>query len=251
MARSFASVTGSLLRSSEGRADSRLKLIKAVRAAAKRVGISDEDRKAMQLELTQKASLADMTPHEIGKVLDRLNRDQTQRGLGGSTTRPHVGKVRALWWTLYWLGEVNEPNDKAIDAFVRRQTGIASLRFLDHRNAPSVIEAMKQMAARSGVRWPSGEDDRIAACNPGCTVAHLERHAVLQCLWAKLRNLGQVSGISYVEWIRVAIGSRSLNHLVWTARELDEGIRILGKKLRRAQAEHAKQDEHPKQDDWA
>lgn len=241
MARSFASVTSHLLRSTEGRADSRMKLIKAVRAAAKRIGIEDDDRKAMQLEVTGKASLADMTPAEMGKVLDRLNRDDKGRGLGGSQTRPHISKVRALWWTLYWLGEVDSPNDKALDAFVTRQTGIAALRFLDHRNAPAVIEALKRWAERAGVRWPLSDDVRVSAANPGCTIVHLERHAVLDTLWRKLMDEGQVHGLMYVEWLRKALGA-NINHLTWSARELDEGIRILGKKYRKAVSDRKKRE---------
>lgn len=243
MARSFASVTGHLLRSTEGRADSRVKLIKAVRAAAKRAGLNDDDRKAIQRDVTGKLSLADMTPNEIGRVLDRLNRDQKDRGLGGSMARPHIGKVRALWWTLYWLGEVDHPNDQALDSFVCRQTGIAALRFLDHRGARAVIEPLKRMAERAGVRWPTSDDLRIAPCNPGCTIAHLERHAVLQVLWAKLRDEGQVHGLGYQEWIRKALGIPTLNHLMWSARELDEAIRILGKKYRKAVADRRKRED--------
>lgn len=243
MGRSFASVTSHLLRSTEGRADSRVKLLRAVRAAANRIGIEDDDRKALQKELTGKASLADMTPAELGKMLDHFNRDDKGRGLGGSQTRPHISKVRALWWTLYWLNEVDSPNDKALDAFVRRQTGIAALRFLDHRNAPSVIEALKRMAERAGVNWPAADDVRIAPCNPGCTQAHLDRHAVLTVLWRRLIDEGVVHGMHYVEWLRKALGGLVLNHYCWSARDLDEGIRILGKKYRKAVADRKKRED--------
>jgi phage gp16-like protein len=242
MGRSFASVTSHLMRSTEGRADSRVKLLRAVRAAANRIGIEDDDRKALQLQITGKASLADMTPAELGKMLDHFNRDDKGRGLGGSQTRPHISKVRALWWTLYWLNEVDSPNDKALDAFVRRQTGIAALRFLDHRNAPAIIEALKKWAERAGVRWPLSEDLRLGDANPGCTIVHLERHAVLDTLWGKLRDDGQVHGLMYVEWIRKAIGG-NINHLTWSARELDEGIKILGKKYRKAVSDRKKRED--------
>lgn len=241
MAQSFASIAGRQLRTSTGKADSRRKLMMAVRAASRRLGLEDDDRKAIQLEVTGKASMADMTLAEIGQVLDRLNRDRPGgfgSGLNDRThfaNRPHVGKIRALWWTLYWLGEVAEPNDAALDAFITRQTGLLSIRFLDHTRAPSVIEALKSMAARAGVRWPTKAFFDLVnnLGNPGITVARLERHAVLEAIWKRLVDQRAVRGCTYITYVQGTIAT-SLNHWCWTERELDEAIRALGKKLRRA-----------------
>lgn len=76
MAKSFADITKRTLRTATGKSDSRRKLMGAVRAAATRMQLGDEDRRAIQLELTGKVSMADMNLSEIGKVLDRLNRDR-------------------------------------------------------------------------------------------------------------------------------------------------------------------------------
>lgn len=232
MARSFAQVAGNALLTAGGKSDSRRKLIGAVRAASARVGLHDDDRKAIQFEVTGKASMADMSASEIGQVLDRLNRDQKGRGLGGSTVRPHIGKIRALWWTLYWLGEVDRPDDGALDAFVARQTRLSSLRFVDHRSAPSIIEALKSMATRAGVKWPAAKDHPLMVPgNPGLTLQQLERHAVIVAIWKKLFDAGKVWNGCPISFLRGTLGL-GLNHLRWTDRELDEAIRLLGKKLR-------------------
>jgi hypothetical protein len=86
MAVSFSSVANRHLTAASGKSDARKKLIIAVRAASRRLGIEDEDRKAIQLEVTGKASMSDMDASDIGKVLDRLNRDRTGSGLGGLST---------------------------------------------------------------------------------------------------------------------------------------------------------------------
>lgn len=188
-----------------------------------------DERHELQREVVGKASLADMTIGEIGTVLDRLNRDRPKR----DSHRPHIGKIRALWWTLYWLGEVDNPGEEALAAFVRRQCGISHLRFVDHRNAPSIIEALKQWATRAGVKWPDAASTaEIAKSQPGFDQALHDRHAVLQAIETKRGELG-ARGASYIGYIRSVFGL-SANHWAFTARQCDEGIRLLGKKLRRA-----------------
>ena len=238
MAEAFATIAARQLKTSAGKSDSRRKLIIAVRAASKRLGLEDDDRKAIQLEITGKPSMADMTLGEIGQVLDRLNRDRTSDGsVGGvagtyNPARAHIGKVRALWWTLYWLGEIDTPNDAALDAFVTRQTGIASLRFLDHRHAPSVIEALKSIASRAGVRWPTpAKTAEITAHNPSFTLALYDRHWVIEALWTRLYDAKLVYGGSAHEYLRASM-SLAVNQWRWNAHELDGAIRLLGKKWR-------------------
>lgn len=211
------------------RAAARKKLIGAVRAACSRLGIADADRRAAQEELIGKASMSDMSAAELGRLLDHFNRGWS----GSSTARPHVAKVRALWWTLYWLGAVDEPADHAIDAFVKRQTGIAALRFLDHVHAAPVIEALKSWAAREGVKWRCEISARpILHIHPGVTLAQFDRHSVLSAIESKLRKRKLIYG-NYVDYCTRALGL-NLNHWTWSDRQGDEAIRLLGKQLRRA-----------------
>lgn len=230
MAKSFAAVLGRQMRTSVGKADSRKRLIGAVRAAASRMGISDDDRKAIQLEVTGKASMADMSLGEIGKVLDRLNRDRP----APSGHRAHIGKIRALWWSLYWLGEIREPNDAALDKFVRRQTGIASLKFVDYRSAPAIIEALKSMCVRAGVQWSDAATTaEIALTVPEFNAALHDRHRVIAAIWSKLLERGVVRAFTHHEFLQRGLGL-CLSHWCWTDRELDAAIKALGKMLHRA-----------------
>jgi phage gp16-like protein len=227
MAKAFGATAARAIRTASGKADSRSKMIGAVRMAAKRVGMNDDDRRALQQELTGKISLGDMSLAEIGQVLDRLNKDWK----GPMGHRAHAGKIRALWWTLYWLGAIEDPADRPLDAFVKRQAGVSSLRFLDSRKAHSVIEALKAWAAREGVSWPGPERlAEVTVTQPGVDAGKLDRHAVLAAIGVKLRDVGALNS-SHLSYCEKALGL-GCNHWSWTPHELDAAIKLLGKRLR-------------------
>jgi hypothetical protein len=223
-ARSFGELAGAKLRTAAGKRDSRNKLIGAVHAAAKAAALTEEDRRAIYAEETGKATLSKMSLAEIGRVLDRLNKGRE----APMHHRPHVAKVRALWWTLYWLGEIDSPNDQALAGFVRRQTGLDDLRFVDHRNAPPIIEALKGWSQRAGVRWPAKVDRTEAA--------KAERLAVVDAIWLRLIDTRAVVGSTPDAYVFSALALTATDRGRWTARELDAAIRLLGKRLRRAKS---------------
>lgn len=211
--------------------DSRTRLIRAIRAACRRQQIDDDTRKAIQCERIGKASMSDMTLPELGRLLDHFNRHWS----GPMGHRAHIGKIKALWWTLYWLGAVADPGDHAISAFVERQTGISALKFLDHTRAAAVIEALKSWAGRAGVIWPTSEQVADHARYwPGHNAAAAERMAVLEALARELRQRGLMFG-DYSVYLSSAL-QIGQNSNCWSPAELDAGIRLLGRKLRRAAA---------------
>ena len=89
-------------RLAKGKSDSRSRLIGAIRAAAHRKQMSDEHRRDLIERVTGKRSAGDLSLPELGRVLDEMNRDWRARE--GGEHRSHIGKVKALWWSLYWLG---------------------------------------------------------------------------------------------------------------------------------------------------
>lgn len=62
--------------------DRRAHLIAAVHAGARRIGIDDETRRALQLRLTGHASCSEMSEQDLERVLDHL------RGVGFRPRRP-------------------------------------------------------------------------------------------------------------------------------------------------------------------
>lgn len=213
----FARIAGKVVATADGKAESRKKLMIAVRAACRRLGLDDDARREIQVGLTGKASMTEMDMADLGKVLDSLNRDWK----GPQGHRAHIGKIRALWWTLYWIGAIDEPKDRAIDAFVRRQTGVSALRFLDHRGSHAVVEALKSWAGREGVEWPKAPGELG------------DRQAVLDTLWRRLRETGFVSTFTAGAYVSAALEIPPPEQRAWTAHELDAAIRLLGKRLRR------------------
>lgn len=213
----FGAVATRAVATAQGKDESRTAKMRAIRAACRRIGLDDEARKDVQLGVTGKASMKDMDLAELGQVLDRLNRDWK----GPSGHGSHAGKIRAVWWTLYWIGAVDKPNDNAISAFVRRMTGVSALRFLDHRGAPRVIEALKDWAAREGVVWPK-EPGELG-----------DRRAVVEALWAKLRAAGQVAYPHPGPYAAAALAVTN-DPAKWSRHELDAVIRLLGKQVRRS-----------------
>ncbi|WP_082731605.1 regulatory protein GemA [Sphingomonas sp. CCH15-F11] len=203
-------------RTDSAKREVQVKMIRAVRAACRRRGMDDDDRKAFQQREIGRASLSDMSIAELGKLLDLLNKDRA----APMAHRPHVAKIKALWWTLYWLGEIDEPGDRQLDAFVKRQTGVNALRFLDHRQAASVIEALKSWATRAGVTWPPAQ--------PGSD-AQGERRAVIDALVIRLLDRGDPVGNWAYCQSRLGLDA---NPASWTPQQLDACIKLLGRRYR-------------------
>ncbi len=213
----------------------RNRIIIAIRAACRRQGIDDDTRKDIQSDMIGKASMSDMSLAELGRLLDHFNKGWK----GPMGHRAHIGKIKALWWSLFWLGAIDDPDDRAISAFVERQTGVSSLKFLDHRKAHSVVEALKGWLERVGVEWPDADKiSRIAAYTPGFSDQMAERHAVLAAIDAELHREGVVR-THYALYLAGALNLVA-NHHFWSATELDTGIRLLGGKLRRAKGKEAR-----------
>ena len=201
--------------------------MRAVLAACRRLGLDQDARKEVQEELTGVASMAEMSERQLGELLDHLNRDYR----GTNPNRAHISKIKALWWSLYWLGAIDEPADRALSAFVKRQTGIAALRFLDHRKAHSVVEALKSWLEREGVNWRSDADVAdFAALRPSWERAEWDRWSVVEQIHHRLlvRDVIGADLEAYVAASLPIVGRRNQ----WNARQLDEIIRFLGKKWR-------------------
>lgn len=120
-------------------------------ALVRETGMSDEDRRAKVAAVTGKASAAKCTAAELIAVCDAIDPRKRGRGTpdGG---RPTHGRMRALWINLWNLGALEDGSDAALAAFARRQSGIDDPRWVPADEAGSVIEALKAVLLRHGVR---------------------------------------------------------------------------------------------------
>ena len=183
----------------------------AIHVAKKELDLDDDDYRDVLERVTGKRSAKDLTPHERSLVMNEFTRlgfvvtypdpyrpktrDRVERAaqrapavkgamrLDGAYAR----KLRALWISGWHLGVVRDRTDRALVAFVERQTGLSHTRFLrEPADAMKAIEGLKKWVAReSGVIWPSSTP------NPNATKRAVIA-AQLQRLGLPLTNLDGV-----------------------------------------------------------
>ncbi len=141
--------------------------IAAIHVAKKQLGLDDDTYRAKLTNITGKASVKDMTEAERQKVLtvfrnEALRRAPTARRTDGrqKLTGKFAKKLQALWIAGYNLGVVENRDDAALLAFVKRQTGLDHTRFLHHaEDARAAIEALKAWLHReAGVSYGNLND---------------------------------------------------------------------------------------------
>lgn len=150
--------------------------ITAIHALAKRAGLDDDARRAVMIAATGKSSSRDLTTAEAGRVIEQL------RILAGAVPAdgalriegPYAAKMRALWLSAWHLGITRDRTDRALAAFVRRQTGLDHPHWLREPAAASaVIEALRAwMTREAGVEWPTSragemQQDAVIAAQAG------------------------------------------------------------------------------------
>lgn len=133
--------------------------IVAIQTGLRQLGIVD-DKRGLYARVTGKDTLTAMSPVEKDAVLAELRRlgfKPAPKGRNGKRklSGRYAGKLQALWIAAYNLGLVRDRDDAALEAFVRRQTGLSAERFLRFPDdARKVIEALKDwMSREAGVEW--------------------------------------------------------------------------------------------------
>ncbi len=134
--------------------------LKLMHVARRELGLDEDDYRAVLERVTGKRSAADMDNGERAACVDefkRLGFAASQEGHRRRLDGPYAGKLQALWLSAWHLGIARDRRDSALTAFVERQTGIASTRWLRNAyDAQAAIEGLKSWIAREGgVRWPS------------------------------------------------------------------------------------------------
>lgn len=134
------------------------RLAAAIHACRRRVaGLEDDTAwRGFLAQQTGKESLRAMTGRELGRVLDALHQRGAPRVAGKGAGRaslprdPLSSKIRALWLALAERGAIEDASERALDSWVERQCGMASLRFADGAQKVRLVEALKAWARRVG-----------------------------------------------------------------------------------------------------
>lgn len=138
--------------------------IAAIHTLKAKLAMSDDDYRALLVNLTGKASSKDMSQAQRRAVREHLARLAEKMGLQQPTRRRPLGatafaqakaqasprerKVWALWHQLHRDGVVANPSRAALDAWVQRTVHVASLRFCTGAQLDTCIEALKAWQTR-------------------------------------------------------------------------------------------------------
>jgi phage gp16-like protein len=187
--------------------------------AKKEMALHDDDYRAILERLTGQRSAKGLTDAQIGVVLEELKAkgwkpkvvDGGRKG-GASARRPAdsptAKKARAMWISLWQLGEVRDRSERALEAFARRQLGVERLVWADEGQMFKLIEALKAMAERAG--WSQD----LKLCRP-------EHH--LKSLKARLVR---------AQWKKLGMSIPPEYYMHDTLKWYDETAEALGRKIR-------------------
>lgn len=132
--------------------------IKAVRAECRKLGIDDDTRRAIQLRITGKASLADMHAGEVGRVLDEIK----GRAKPGEwrfvfrLTEDRQRYAKKIYRLAERVGAIMTPSapvaSKAyIEGIARQMRGCEQpLEFCDAGQLHSIVQALEVYLKRHG-----------------------------------------------------------------------------------------------------
>lgn len=126
-----------------------------IHIAKKELGLTDEAYRDLLRGQFKVDSAALLTPGKVARLLQHFQRlgwkPKTQRSLAVPADGQSK-KVQALWITLHQAGVVRDGSDQAMLNFVKRLTGRDRLQWCSTEQKSDVIQALKAMAARAGLR---------------------------------------------------------------------------------------------------
>lgn len=137
-------------------------LQKLIHVGCRELGLDADTRHDLQLQATGKASLRDMSAHDLGKVLKVLEQKGFKRR-AGKPMRPKAPRadlrlVHVLWRLLGEAGVLKRPGRDGLNAFVRARfektwgsvpLDVDALR--DWEKIDAIIQALLAWCDRAGV----------------------------------------------------------------------------------------------------
>lgn len=203
----------------------RRSMLAKVHVAKKELGLDETAYGDVLFRETGHSSSANCSDAELVKLLDAFKRMGWQAK--PKHPRPRIAdhkparKARALWISLGHLGAIENPSEKALEAFAKRQLGCDTLQWADQTMMFRLIEALKAMALREG--WDStGNDLKVV------------KSRLLIAILAKLKAKGYAADNWDVTEAakRIARFNASTNPRFWELGDLDAVAAAFGRLLR-------------------
>jgi phage gp16-like protein len=169
----------------------RRSMLAKVHIAKAQLRLCDDDYVAVLIRETGRTSAADCTQSELEKVIRAFEARgfsaKARSPAKGAATRPAdhpaARKARAMWISLGLLGAIDDPSERALEAFARRQLSCDKLQWANQSMVYRLIEALKAIAERHG--W----DQSIAGLRP-VAVANVLKRRLCGALLVKLQDAG-------------------------------------------------------------
>lgn len=143
--------------------------VAAIHVMKSQLRLTEDDYRALLRGLTGRGSCTEMSVQQLQAVrhhLDGLVRVAGVGRPGGEKPRrplsaaafeeakraasPKERKIWAMWNQLGREGRLDNPSSQALDAWVRRQVGVDSLRFCTGAQLDTLIESLKGWHERTG-----------------------------------------------------------------------------------------------------
>lgn len=143
-------------------APSRNKLIALIHVAKRELSLNEDNYRAVLMGATDKDSLRSMSLTELETVITALKKhgfkkkNKAKRAGSRKMANTEQAKlIRAHWLSLYHLGEVRDPSERAMQAYVKRMVRIEDLKWLDFKAADTVLGGLRDWMKRAGYIRPT------------------------------------------------------------------------------------------------
>lgn len=117
-------------------------LIRAVQTGRRKLGLSDEEYRALLEGVSGKTSTKELHALQLKEVLRRMRKAGFNRA-----TDPQLRKIKSLWFRMHDEGVVRSKSEQSIAAYIRRITR-KDVRNCSVKDLQRVIETLKQWIDR-------------------------------------------------------------------------------------------------------
>ncbi|MGH6879474.1 gp16 family protein [Hypericibacter sp.] len=229
--------------------DARRKMLSKIHIAKKDLALDDGTYRALLKRVTFKESSKACDAAELDLVIrefKRLGWKGDKPGGKRAGRRPmaqtdQASKIRALWLSLYHLGEVEDPSEDAMARFVTRMTGVEALQWLGPDQANIAIKALRGWCDRVGFLQPDAAfvakvdtQRKMAGLDP-LGPGFAAKIALMNLIWRKLIDAGAMKAGFFAKLETfLAQRVRQVGSPVYlTSEEADRAIEKLGAWWRR------------------
>lgn len=217
-----------------GASAERRSLLAKVHIAKAQLALDDSTYRVLLKRVTGQDSSAKATDDGLVRVIEELKlkgwKDKPgARRARGADERPQAAKLRALWISLWQLGEVEHRDDGALAAFVMRHTGMQALRWNTVADLNKAIECLKGWCQRIGYE----PEPFTSSALPRLELEGSYLPGLIHAQWGRLEKLG-----AFRTWGRLDTWLRSQGWHVAAPEFLTEdqaqfAVRELGQWIRR------------------